>query len=474
MTRRLVLSYLAITVVVLAMLEIPLAVFYDQREEERLIADAERDAVVLASFYEDVLESSAPIDPTPVEEYAARTGARIIVVDTAGISVLDSTAEPDRDFSTRPEVEIALTGIRSAGIRRSDTLDTDLLFVAVPVASGGTVHGALRLTLDAHEVVERVQRFWLGLLAIAVVVLAAVALIGLAFARWVTRPLRELQESAKRYADGDLTPTPIGEDAPPEVRDLGEAMDTMARRLDELIEAQRAFVSDASHQLRTPLTSLRLRLENLESELDDEASVAEIAASINEIERLTELVHDLLQLARAEQAPPTTVVDAAAVASDRVETWTAVAEEQNVAIRYVGPPAPVPVVAIAGAVEQFLDNTLDNALTASPPHTSVTVRLERTAHRTSITVGDQGPGLDDEQKVRALERLWRGDATTPGTGLGLAIAQRLIEACGGTLELIDAPGGGLAVVAALQTADAPAAVEGTSATDADRVDGSTR
>ncbi|MFA9565262.1 MAG: two-component sensor histidine kinase, partial [Acidimicrobiales bacterium] len=107
MTRRLVLSYLAITVLVLAVLEIPLAVFYGQREEERLIADAERDAVVLASFYEDVLESGAPIDPAPVEEYAARTGARIIVVDTAGISVLDSGADPDRDFSTRPEVETA-------------------------------------------------------------------------------------------------------------------------------------------------------------------------------------------------------------------------------------------------------------------------------------------------------------------------------------------------------------------------------
>ncbi len=162
MTRRLVLSYLAITVIVLAVLEIPLAVFYDQREEERLIADAERDAVVLASFYEDALERGAAIDPAPAEEYAARTGARIVVVDTAGISVLDSDAEPDRDFSTRPEIETALTGVRSSGIRRSDTLDTDILFVAVPVASGGTVHGVLRLTLDAHEVVERVQRFWVG------------------------------------------------------------------------------------------------------------------------------------------------------------------------------------------------------------------------------------------------------------------------------------------------------------------------
>ncbi len=455
MTRRLLLSYLAITVIVLAVLEIPLAVFYDQREEERLIADAERDAVVLASFYEDVLESGAPIDPAPVEEYAARTGARIIVVDTDGISILDSGAEPDRDFSTRPEVETALTGVRSSGIRRSDTLDTDLLYVAVPVASGGTVHGVLRLTLDAHEVVERVQRFWVGLLAIAVVVLLAVAGIGLAIARWVTRPLRQLQESASRYARGDLSPTPIGDDAPPEVRELGDAMSTMARRLDELIGAQRAFVGDASHQLRTPLTALRLRLENLETELDDPADVAQVAASIDEIERLSELVHDLLQLARAEQAPPTTVVDAATVASDRVETWTAVAEEQEVTIWFRSLPAPMPVEAVAGAIEQFLDNTLDNALKAAPSGSTVTVGLERSADVTSISVADEGPGLDEEQKQHALERFWRGDATAPGTGLGLAIARKLVEACGGTLELRDAEGGGLAVVASLRNAEVP-------------------
>ncbi|MDH5237363.1 MAG: HAMP domain-containing protein, partial [Acidimicrobiia bacterium] len=170
-----------------------------------------------------------------------------------GISVLDSDAPPDRDFSTRPEVGTALTGIRSAGIRRSDTLNADLVYVAVPVASGGNVHGALRLTIDAHEVNERIQRFWLGLAGVAIVVLLAVAGIGFAIARSVTRPLRELQESAKRFAGGDLTPAPVGDDAPPEVQALGATMNTMALRLDQLLAAQRAFVSDASHQLRTPL-----------------------------------------------------------------------------------------------------------------------------------------------------------------------------------------------------------------------------
>ncbi len=205
MTRRLVVSYLAITIVVLILLEVPLGFFYGQREEERFIADVERDAVVLASFYEDTLDQGEPADTLPADDYATRTGARVILVDTIGISLLDTDPVPARDFSTRPEVESALAGVRSAGIRRSETLDRNILYVAVPVASGGTVHGALRLTVDAHEVTERIQRLWLGLLAVSFVVVLAVAAVGFAVARSVTRPLRELQESTNRFADGDLS-----------------------------------------------------------------------------------------------------------------------------------------------------------------------------------------------------------------------------------------------------------------------------
>ena len=192
MNRRLIYSYLTITLIVLLTLEIPLALFYGQREEERFTADVERDAVVLASVYEDALDQGDPLDPTEADDYAQRTNARVVLVDVNGISLVDSAAEPSRDFALRPEVATALDGVRSVGTRHSDTLGTDLLYVAVPVASGGTVHGAFHVTIDPHEVTERVQQFWLRLLAIAVVVLVAVATISRTIARSVTRPLRDV------------------------------------------------------------------------------------------------------------------------------------------------------------------------------------------------------------------------------------------------------------------------------------------
>lgn len=220
MTRRLLLSYLTIAVIVLVVLEVPLARFYQQRETERLTVGVERDANALASLYEDALEHQTPIDPAIAATYARRTGARVVVVDASGVSVVDTAAAAGRDFSTRPEIAAALRGDRTTGIRHSNTLDADLLYVAVPIASGGSVFGADRLTLDTADVDAAVHRFWLGLLAIAAVVLTAVAGIGWAIARSVTRPLRRLHAAAARFATGDLAAIEPDRGAPAEIAAL--------------------------------------------------------------------------------------------------------------------------------------------------------------------------------------------------------------------------------------------------------------
>jgi signal transduction histidine kinase len=444
-TRRLLLSYLAITVVVLVMLEVPLGIFYAERERDRFTADVERDASVIATIYEDDLERGQVPDPTAAERYSQRTGARVVLVDDAGISRVDTGAPTPRDFSTRPEVDAALAGGRASGIRRSDTLDTSLLYVAVPVASSGVVHGALRITLDAGSVDARIHRFWAGLAAMAVVIIAVVALVGWALARSVSRPIRHLRETATRYSGGDLTTDSQPVLGPPEIRELAAAMDVMAVRLEALIDEQRSFVADASHQLRTPLTALRLRLENLQAHVSPE-DAAELDVVIDESARLAALVGDLLQLARADDPVPVVVVDLGELVTGRADMWSALADERQITIEARPPASAVLARAVPGAIEQVLDNLLDNALNASPDGATVRLELAPGSAEHVLTVTDEGSGLDDEDKERALRRFWRGDASTPGTGLGLAIAQSLLARSGGSLELEDAPGTGLRAV----------------------------
>ena len=236
MTRRLLLSYLTITVLVLVLLEVPLAVFYAQRERERIAADVEHDAYVLATFYEDALENGRPLDPSVRRStYRTRTGARVVVVDRNGISKVDT--DQARRTATSPLAR------RSPGARRQhghgdaplETLGTDLLYVAVPVASGGSVHGALRVTLDTSDVNARIRRFWLALVAIAAVILIAVALVGWALARSVTRPLRQLRrdgdrDSPRRPHRGSRDEHRPARGASTRRHDVGDG-----RRLDELL-----------------------------------------------------------------------------------------------------------------------------------------------------------------------------------------------------------------------------------------------
>lgn len=437
MTRRLLLSYLTITVVVLILLELPLAIFYQQREAERLTTDVERDASVMATIYEDVLQEGLTPEPVFATDYARNTGARVVVVDLDGISIVDTDGQGARDFSTRPEIREALTGVRATGTRRSDTLDTELLYVAVPVASGGTVHGAVRITFDTEEMNERVYRFWVGLAAIAAIVLLVTTVVGWLLARSVTGPVRRLQSAAERFSRGDLTPIDTDSNDPPELVALENGLNDMARQLDDLIERQRSFVADASHQLRTPLTALRLRLENLHSVTPDGEVADELSDAIDETTRLSTLANDLLQLARTEQQPDPTAVDLARLVRDRVDIWSATAEQDDVHLELRSDSTPRWALAIDGGIEQVLDNLLDNAIRATPAGSTVTVTMTSRAATHMIAIADEGPGLSDTDKASALDRFWRSDSSTDGTGLGLTIAEAIVAASGGELRLGD-------------------------------------
>jgi signal transduction histidine kinase len=395
----------------------------------------------------------------------------VLVVDSGGVSQVDTGDVIDRDFSTRPEIAAAREGVRTAGTRPSETLGTDLLYVAVPVASGGTVHGALRVSLDTSDVTRRIRSFWLSLGGIAVVVLASVVLIGWVIARSVTRPLRVLTASATRFASGDLSVVEHVPEGPPEIRVLDATMGTMAKRLDAVLRDQRRFVADASHQLRTPLTALRLRLENLQSDLgetdragadradpdraDPDHSAADaLERAIGETERLAELVSNLLQLARADDHPVTDVADLGALVRDRVDTWTAIAEERGVDLRHRSADEATLVRCVPGSVEQILDNLFDNALAVAPSGSGIEVEISSSVRgMVELRVIDHGPGLGDAAKVDALRRFWRGDTSRQGTGLGLAIVETLATASGGQVALVDTVGGGLTVVVELPEAD---------------------
>ena len=238
------------------------------------------------------------------------------------------------------------------------------------------------------------------------------------------------------------------------MRAVARAFNETAAKLEALLHAQDEFVADASHQLRSPLAALRLRLENLERDVAP-AGRAGLEGAASEVERLSLLVDGLLALARADRAPSAAVrIDLAPLVHERLLAWAAYAEEHEVELRER--LEPVAALGTAGRLEQVLDNLLANALEVAPPGSAVTVSATTTASLAELRVRDEGPGLSDEERARAFDRFWRAGAHS-GTGLGLSIVRRLVEADGGSAELRAAPGGGIEAVVQLPRAPGLAA-----------------
>ncbi len=454
MRRRLLLSYLTITVFTLLVLVYPLGRVFALRERDHLLRDIEHDASLVVNLSEDALERGAPPELEPLlTAYARDPGGRIVIVDRTGRVVGDSDVPgaSGTDYSDRPEIAIALSGGRAEGTRRSDTLGHDLVYVAVPVASSGTVHGAVRITYPSSTLDARVRTTWFRLALLSGVVVVAVTLVGLLLAREVTLPVERLKRTARRMAAGDLTARAPTDHGAPELRELAHILNDTAARLEATLASQQAFVGDAAHQLRTPLAALRLRLENLEAAAPADLQPG-LAAARAETSRLGRLSESLLALTRAAgTAARPEPLDVASVVRERHDAWSPVAEEMGRRLD-TDAPAGLRANAVPGALEQIIDNYLDNALDVAPEGSTIRLVAQASSAGAGVEVHviDHGPGLDPEQRRRAFDRFWRAaDAPPGGTGLGLAIVAQLAQASGGTAELRAAEGGGIDAVVSL-------------------------
>ena len=454
MSRRILVGYLGLVVVVLAALEIPLGVQFSRTERRTLETKVEHDATTMASIAPDTLRrpTQARLRALAAIAYRYRrtTGGRVVIVNHNGVAVIDTNARGSgvTSFGSRPEIAAALRGKVAAGTRKSETLHTRLLYVAVPVAANGRIEGAARITYPTSAVDSRVRRYWLVLTAIAAIVIAVAVMVGIAIASFMAKPLRELEAAASAVGGGDLTARAPEDEGPPEVRSLAAVFNETVTKLERLLASQEEFVADASHQLRTPLTALRLRLENLARDVTPSGR-AELEGAVAEVDRLGNLVEALLALARADiRREPAGRVDVEAVVRDRLRAWSALADERS--IRLVGVYGGVPDARTAEErVRQVLDNLLENAVEAAPTGTSVTVQTTAAPAWVELHVLDEGTGLAPEQRERAFDRFWR-NRDGEGSGLGLAIVRRLVEHDGGAVELRSGPERGLEAIVRLR------------------------
>ncbi len=425
----------------------PLGFSLRNRVDEEVRLQAQNQADIVAATAAQLLAPAQPAELEALVRSAARSSrGRVIVIDGKGRLIADSsgTAQIGTSYSRRPEVAAALSGRRLQQTRHSQTLGENLLATARPVLRGRRTIGAVRVTQSIAAVHRAVRRSIGGLVLIAAVVLLLGLIAGALIARKIGRPLRRLEATARRIAHGDVERrAPV--EGTTEQRSLARSFNDMTDQLSRALTSQREFVADASHQLRTPLTGLRLRVEEARTALvverDLDGACDELDGSLVEVDRLSHIVDELLLLSRAGAADaPSGRVDLGEAAADAVARWEAAAERSGIALAARVDRAAV-VECARPDIDRALDSLVENAIQYSAPGAAVRVG----ARGRSIEVIDEGPGLAPDELDAVFERFHRGRASRggpAGTGLGLPIARELLRRWNAATTLANRPEGG--------------------------------
>jgi two-component system, OmpR family, sensor kinase len=457
---RLLGAFAYVLLLLIVALEVPLALNLARRVHAEVKNGAANQAHVVAAS-----ASGQMGHPDELERIARRSaldlGARVIIVGPGGALRADSagTGLVGRSYASRPEIRTALRGSSAQVERHSQTLGEDGLFTAVPVTNAGRVVGAVRVTQSIGEVDRRVRRAVLALVAIGAFALALGLGIAWFLAGSFSRPLRSLARTARRVEEGDLEARAQVE-GPAEQREVALAFNDMTERMALVLGAQREFVANASHQLRTPLTGLRLRLESAAGKTSDPELERELAAAEQEVERLARLLNALLMLAREGQRPTTGRLVSMGLAAARAhERWVDRAEQRGQRLELTG-GEDVVVHASEEELAIMLDNLIENALHYSPAEARIDLEFGRDDHEAFVAVLDEGPGVTKGEEQTLFERFARGSTSSgapAGTGLGLAIVQTLANRWRGRASLRQRPEGGTRAEVRLPVASLPKA-----------------
>jgi signal transduction histidine kinase len=394
--RRLLISTLVVAVVAVLLLGVPLTFVVSQLQVSQATAQLRRDASTLARALQGRVNSGLP--PDAAEAAESLPDRYVIIMQHGARTVMVGTRPP------------AHQTISAQGLTRdfSVTVQADNSYVA-----GKVDRGLLQIGL-------------LALLAVAVAVLLA-----LLQARRLSRPLEELARAADRLGSGDARP--LGRRyGVQELDRVAEGLDGSAQRINDLLSADREFAVDASHQLRTPLTALSMRLEEMvEAANYPDVVREEGAAALAQIERLAEVVAQLLGRARRSMSGAPTLASVDDIVAQQVIEWDPAFRRVGRKLEVTG-EAGLRAYVTPGGAAQVIATLLDNALVHGAG--SVAIRTSQTPRSVVIEVRDEGRGVPQELVPRIFERSVSG--APGGTGLGLALARTVAAADGGQVVLV--------------------------------------
>ncbi|MDH3690380.1 MAG: ATP-binding protein [Gammaproteobacteria bacterium] len=381
------------------------------------------------------------------------TDIRLTVIAENGIVLCDSQADTNTmdNHRNRPEIARGFDGEVTSTTRYSDTLSATLLYVAVPATEGTSVDYVVRTSIPLRSIDDLLSQLKRTLILMGVVLAIAAVLLSLYLYRKINPPLKDIVDGANRFAQGRFG-SKLPEYEVREITELASAMNRMAGQLQHLETIRQDFVANVSHELKTPITSIKGFVETLRDGAKDNREDLDRFLGIlaRQSQRLEAIADDLLTLSRLETQPASELLhlhsdDLQDLLSSAREFCLARAEEKDIAIA-IQCDSKIKIFVDRSLLTQAIINLVDNAIKYSTSGTRVTMQGLDNGTHVRIDVIDEGPGISAEHIPRLFERFYRVDKARSrslgGTGLGLAIVKHVAVLHNGSVSVDSEPGKG--------------------------------
>ena len=375
---------------------------------------------------------------------------RVTVINTKGVVLCDSEADVKtmENHAQRPEISQALSGQRGSSTRFSATLQTEMLYLAIPRFKSEKIVGVIRTAIPLLSIGNLLDELYRQFLILLIVLVAIVSMVVINIYRKISQPLAEIIEEANLFAKGDFSTT-LPDYEVKEIAELGSALNRMAAQLDRLENLRKDFVANVSHELKTPIATIKGYVETLLDGAQHDPADLERFLNIvlKQNDRLAAIVDDLLTLSRLESAPITQILelnenDACYLLRFSAENCQARADAKNIVIN-VNCKKNINIQVDQSLMTQALVNLIDNAIKYSSENKTITLSAEIINDQVRLSVSDEGPGIPEEHIPRLFERFYRVDKSRSrrvgGTGLGLAIVKHIVHIHGGQITVSNNP-----------------------------------
>lgn len=409
--------------------------YYYGASQQYLTTKASSITGVLSRYAQDADTNFSSEMRSTIENFSDKDKMELMAINARGRVVLTSSGFTPAEGASMPDYENAMDG--GDGYWIGTIGDETIMAVSVDISDMNTEYNAIRVVTSLEQIQEALHTYVISMTLICVGILLLLVVTGLYFVRSIVRPIKQVNATTKKFAKGDFS-VRIDSRTRDEIGDLCVSINQMADELSNTENMKNEFISSVSHELRTPLTAIKGWAETMCMEADPDTVQRGVHVIVNETERLSEMVEELLDFSRMQSGRfslQCATMDVLAELGDAVLIYTEKAKREKIRVIYQEPEMLPFVYGDKNRIRQVFINVIDNAIKYSNAGSTITISAEEVSNMIQVTITDNGVGISAADLPRVKTKFFKANHSRRGSGIGLAVADEIITMHGGRLDI---------------------------------------